>query len=90
MKYKPSSKLPREWDTGLPNKFLNHIMKQVLVKILNKKDENLKYMIGKYNLLKNAGYIQYDQMPHTDYPPRLMMRVLCLKSYNKEINITNM
>ena len=73
MKYKPSSKLPKEWDNGLPKQFKDHITDQLLVNILNKQDENLIYMIGKYNLLKNAGKIEYDQMPHTDYPPRLIM-----------------
>ena len=73
MKYKPSSKLPTEWDTGLPAKFKKNITKQLLEKVLNNREENLIYIIGKYNILKNAGYIQYDQMPHTDYPPRLMM-----------------
>jgi len=32
--------------------------------------ENDKYVIGKFNLLKNDGYIPYDQDPHYDYPRR--------------------
>ena len=73
MKYKPSSKLPVEWNTGLPEEFIRNIKRQLLEKVLNNRKDDLIYMIGKYNLLKNAGYIQYDQMPHTLYPPRLMM-----------------
>ena len=73
MKYKPSSKLPLEWKTGLPEEFIRNIKRQLLEKVLNNRKDDLIYMIGKYNLLKNAGYIQYDQMPHTLYPPRLMM-----------------
>ena len=73
MKYKTTSKIPTDWDTGLPAEFKKNIKTQLLEKILNNRDDELVYMIGKYNILKNAGYIQYDQMPHTDYPPRLMM-----------------
>ena len=28
------------------------------------------YTIGKFNRLKNDGYIAYNQDPHYDYPPR--------------------
>jgi len=30
-----------------------------------------EYTMVKYNLLKNEGRIDDDQMPHRDYPPRL-------------------
>ena len=73
MKYKPSSKLPSDWDTGLPALFKKNIRNLLIEKVLNKRDNDLVYMIGKFNILKNAGLIGYDQMPHTDYPPRLMM-----------------
>ena len=29
------------------------------------------HILGKFNLIKNAGLIEDDQHPHTDYPPRL-------------------
>ena len=72
MKYMPSSKLPVEWKTGLPEEFLRNIKRQLLEKVLNNRKDDVIYMIGKYNLLKNAGLIEHDQMPHTLYPPRLM------------------
>lgn len=44
MKYKPSSKLPKEWDTGLPAQFNNNIKTQLLEKVLNKRDDELIYI----------------------------------------------
>ena len=29
------------------------------------------YILGKFNLIKNAGLTEDDQRPHTYYPPRL-------------------
>ena len=36
---------------------------------------NKEYISDKFNLLKNSGFIQYDQMPHTDYSPFLIVWV---------------
>ena len=37
---------------------------------------NKEYIVGKFSLLKNDEHTQYDQMPHRDYPPRLITWVI--------------
>ena len=67
MKFNINSKPPiKQWETKKMTAFKDHIKKLNLDKVL----ENDKYVIGKFNLLKNDGYIPYDQDPHYDYPPR--------------------
>ena len=67
MKYNLNSKPPlRRWGSKKMTAFKNDIKKLNLDKVL----ENEKYMIGKFNLLKNDGHIPYDQDPHYDYPRR--------------------
>ena len=67
MKYNLSSKPPyRLWESKKMTAFKDDIKELNLDKVFN----NEPYMIGKFNLLKNDGYIPYDQDPHYDYPPR--------------------
>ena len=48
---------------------------KILDKILkpNGSNPDCDYILGKFNLLKNVGYISVDQQAHTDYPPRQVM-----------------
>ena len=71
MKYKHCSKMPHEWDLD-PHlrKFLITMTNVVLGRYLG--PDHTKYILGKYNLLRNGGMISDDQMPHRDYPPRLI------------------
>ena len=73
MKYKPQSKKPSQWDNELPKKFMKNIRENIIKKVLNVKKKDLYYDLANCNLLKNGGNIVYDEQPHTDYPPRLMM-----------------
>ena len=64
MKFNLNSKPPcRPWESKKMTAFKNDIKKLNLDKVL----KNEQDMIGKFNLLKNYGYIPYDQDPHYDY-----------------------
>ena len=73
IKYRPNSKKPSEWDEELPKKFRKNIRENILGKVLDDEKKELYYDVACCNLLKNDGRIDYDQQPHTDYPPRLLM-----------------
>ena len=67
MKYNYQSKVPVIWgDEGLMN-FRSSIETNLLSKI---PFVNTSYCIGKFNLLMNGGFIEDDQDPHFDYPPK--------------------
>ena len=67
MKYNINSKPPiKQWGTKKMTQFKDDIKKLNLDVVF--KNEN--YVIGKFNLLKNDGYIPYGQDPHYDYPRR--------------------
>ena len=67
MKYNYQSKVPVSWgDEGLMN-FRSSIESNLLSKI---PFVNTSYCIGKFKLLMNGGFIEDDQDPHFDYPPK--------------------
>ena len=70
-KYKPSSMVHNEWSSGLPKQFLDNVNKFILQDNLDDEKNDLKYVIEKFNLIQNVGMIHNDDMPHTDYAPRL-------------------
>ena len=72
IKYKHMSILSREWSLGVLHKFTESLTTSVI----NKINPNEQYIIGKFNLLKNDYYIDDDQMPHKDYPPRMTTLVI--------------
>ena len=67
MRYKHTTSPPTQWSSGLLNRFTEELTTSVIIKI----NPNQKYRIGKFNLLKNDGYIHHDQQPHNDYPSRM-------------------
>ena len=73
IKYRSGTRQPVVWKSGLPKKFLDNIKLNVIKANLDSTDPDIQYTLENGNLLKNDGYIEYDQQPHTDYPPRLLM-----------------
>ena len=76
MKYDHTSKPHASWKKdSLCSKFLDDMKLKVLDKILkpNGSNHDNDYILGKFNLLKNDGFISVDQQAHTDYPPRQVM-----------------
>lgn len=73
IKYRSGTRQPIVWKSGLPKKFLDNIKLNVIKANLDSTDPDIQYTLENGNLLKNDGYIEYDQQPHTDYPPRLLM-----------------
>ena len=75
MKYKPTCNPKVEWvKNELCCKFLEDIETKVLGNVWrNTPLKDIKYCLGKFNLLKNDGFIGLDQQAHTDYAPRLAM-----------------
>jgi len=49
---------------------LGHLFENIKNGILNKVCPTENYVIGRHNLLMNLGEMPYDQLLHTDYPPR--------------------
>jgi len=79
MKYDHLSKAHSEWNSNShTSSFLKDFQDIVLAKALkiDKKRpttrEDANYVIGKYNLLLNKGFIGVDQQAHTDYPSRII------------------
>ena len=69
MKYNSNSRTPTSWNDIDLVQFQCDIETMLLSKLLH---PNHKYRIGKFNLLKNSGYLEHDQDVHCDYPPRLI------------------
>ena len=67
MKYKNSGTATIAWKQDT---LLLDFLSEIRIKILDKIFPDQKYIIGKYNLLKNTGEITHDNMPHRDYQPR--------------------
>ena len=73
MKYKSTCSPKGDWEKDkLCGKFLEDVETKVLGNVWkNTPLEDTTYIIGKFNLLKNDGYIGNDQQAHTEYAPRL-------------------
>ena len=69
MKYNSNSATPRSWNDVDLVQFRCDVENKLLSQLLH---HNHKYRIGKFNLLKNSGYLEHDQDVHCDYPPRLI------------------
>ena len=73
MKYHYTSNPRADWEADeLCGNFLKDVENKVLGNVW--KDTPLKdeqYILGKFNLIKNDGFIGLDQQAHTDYAPRL-------------------
>ena len=67
MKYKYTSTVHKYWSEGSLRKFREEIESTVMNMIIPSEE----YILGKFNLLKNEGHIQYYHIPHRDYPPHL-------------------
>ena len=77
MKYDHLPKTHEQWKTDkVCANFLfelEHVVLKKALKVDNKRPttrENANYILGKFNLLKNRGYVGVDQQAHTDYPAR--------------------
>ena len=68
MKYDINSRIPKNWVDGNLAKLLSNIKEQIFNRILT----NADYMMGRHNLLKNGGIVEYDKKPHSSYPIRLL------------------
>ena len=66
MKYDINSRIPKDWADGKLGKLLSNVEEEICYRILT----NADCMIGRHNLLKNDGIVEYDQKPHSDYPIR--------------------
>ena len=79
MKYNHLSTVHKTWlDNVHTRSFLSELENVVLEKALEIDPDRptsrvaAKYVLGRYNLLKNKGYISVDQQAHTDYRERVV------------------
>ena len=85
MKYKHSSVFQNKWLVGKRKDFIDGVT-NVLNTIMQSRDNNIykhyhnpsvavnppKYVVEKFNLIKNDGRIYDDQILHRDFAPRAM------------------
>ena len=65
MKYKLGSPIHHDWTV---DEDLIQLFKDIKLLLLDTRLPTTKYQIGKFNLLKNVGIMEDDQLPHYDYP----------------------
>ena len=66
IKHDISSRIPKDWNDGHIGKLLKNIKERIFDITL----KNASYIIGRHNLLKNDGIVEYDPNPHFDYACR--------------------